>query len=387
MKFEDMAEFELRIQLDRLNYIRTLLNHETYCNFPPRKIYIEPTNICNLKCVHCVHDGTMTRKPGYFDLELYKDLIEQVKHLALHTKIQFTGVGEPFFHKDIFEMISIAADYGFFTLMNTNANLLDKEKAEKLVDSGLDYLHVSLDGLTPSTYEKIRRGGDFKKVINNLFTLFEARYEKKGYHLAVILGFVEQARNRHELDSYMDFFAKFPFHHVVAGELFNHMGAIQEASEVYTDKNSLPPEQFPACNTPWDLLSFNCDGNAVGCNYDFDNRFVTGSLKDEGVLDIWNNERMRFFRQAILDHNYSEIEKNGPMCSECTIKWQKDYHIPAGFRSEVARMEDYLVRAIKRCSTHVERNLEFRKQEEFIFAEKERLFEELERFARETAGD
>ncbi len=386
MKFEDMAEFELRIQLDRLKYIHTLLEKKTLCDFPPRKIYIEPTNICNLKCVHCVHDGALTRKPGYFDFDLYKSLIEQVKHLRLHTKIQFTGVGEPFFHKRIFDMIQYAADYGFFTLMNTNANLMDREKAEHLVDSGLDYLHVSVDGLTPATYRSIRTGGDFHRVLENIFTLFEARHEKKGYHLAVILGIVEQERNRDEVERFVEFFERFPFHHVVAGELFNHMGAIEEANRKYADRKGVPKEEIPCCNTPWDLLSFNCDGHAVGCNYDFDNRFVVGDLNEEKALDIWNGERMREFRRAVLDREYSSIESNGPLCSECSIKWQKDYWIPGDFRAEVARMGDYLTRAVKRCSTHVERNLEFRKMEEYIFENREKLLDELKAYEEERAG-
>ena len=154
------------------------------------------------------------------------------------------------------------------------------------------------------------------------------------------------------------------------GELFNHMGEIEEANLIHADDQLNSWSSYPMCNTPWDLLSINCDGQAVGCNYDFDNRFVIGSLHEESFLELWNSARMQFFRQSILDHTYNEIEGNGSMCSACSIKWQKDYHLPTCFSTEIKRMESYLGRAIHRCANHVERNLEFREMETILFKHK-----------------
>ena len=381
MKFEDMVEFELNIQKDRLRYIETVLAGRTECPFPPRKIYLEPTNICNYRCVHCVHDGAMTRSPGYLDADLYKRRLNEIAHLRLHVKIQFTGVGEPLLHPRWHEIIRHAADMGFFTLMNSNASLLTPENSAKLVESGLDYLHVSLDGLTKATYESIRRGGDFEKVIGNLFNLFEARHKAKGYHLAVVLGIIDQDRNREELKRFMAYFGKWPFHHVVSGELFNHMGTVEEANLACADRQALPRDRHPVCNTPWDLLSINCDGQAVACNYDYDNRYVIGDLHDAGFLELWNAEPMQRFRKATLDRDFEAIEGNGPLCSACSIKWQKDYHLPSNFSSEIERMEEYLVRAIHRCAHHRERNLEFRHMEERLLLRRREVLEGVMAFA------
>jgi pyruvate-formate lyase-activating enzyme len=377
MQFKDMVEFELNIQKDRLRYIETTLAGGTHCPFPPRKIYIEPTNICNYRCVHCVHNGALTRKQGYLDLELYKRRMDEIEDLRLHSKIQFTGVGEPLLHPRWDEIVRHAADKGFFTLMNSNASLLTPENCERLVASGLDYLHVSIDGLTKATYESIRRGGNFERVMENLFNLFEARYKAKGYHLAVVLGIIDQERNRGELERFLAFFEKWPFHHVVSGELFNQMGTVEEASRNYESQRSMPCKSHPVCNTPWDLLSVNCDGQAVGCNYDFDNRFVTGDLHKQGILDIWNSERMQVFRRSVLDHDYANIEDKGPLCSECTIKWQKDYYLPEDFSSEVERMEQYLTRAIHRCVHHEKRNLEFRLIEEQMLPRRKEILADI----------
>jgi len=322
----------------------------------------------------------MTRKPGYYDYDAYTQIVDQIEHLRLHSKIQFTGVGEPLLHPRIFDMIRYASDRGFFTLMNTNATILTREKADQLVDSGLDYLHISLDGLTPDTYEKIRVGASFKRVLHNIFHLFEARHGKKGYHLAVILGIVHQKMNTKEVEQFVDYFSQYPFHHVVAGELFNHMGAIEEANLKYADKKEMDLDLYPVCNTPWDLLSINCDGKVVGCNYDFDNRYVVGDTRKDPLLDIWNGKGMQHFRHCVLERTYNALEEKGSLCSECSIKWQPDYHIPRDFYSEVSLMEDYLVKAIRRCAGSQERNLKFREKEKRLFQRKQALLSELNSF-------
>jgi radical SAM protein with 4Fe4S-binding SPASM domain len=319
----------------------------------------------------------MIRKPSYLDVELYKRRLDEIDHLALHTKIQFTGVGEPLLHKNIYEMIRYAADKGFFTLMNSNASLLTPENSEKIVDSGLDYLHISIDGVRAETYEKIRRGGKFKLVLENIFNIFKARHKKCGYHLAVILGLIDQKANREEIKEFESIFGQFPFHHVVVGDLFNHMGSIEEANEVYSELNNQDAKNYPCCNTPWDLLSINSDGNAIACSYDFDNRYVIGDLNVDGFLQLWNKDRMLAFRKAVLDRNYKEVENKEVLCSACSIKWQKDYHLPVSFSSEIERMEEYLSRAIHRCARHIERNAKLRQKEKEALDSREILLDEI----------
>ena len=57
---------------------------------------------------------------------------------------------------------------------NSNAMLLTRARAERLVALGLDWLHVSLDGATAATHEGIRSGADFARITGNLRGLIEA---------------------------------------------------------------------------------------------------------------------------------------------------------------------------------------------------------------------
>jgi hypothetical protein len=77
---------------------------------------------------------------GYMDLKLYTDLIEQ---LEPKTEIDFHKDGEPLLHPYIAWMVKYAKNNGMFTHVVTNGILLGKQK-EKIVDSGLDLLTVSI---------------------------------------------------------------------------------------------------------------------------------------------------------------------------------------------------------------------------------------------------
>jgi MoaA/NifB/PqqE/SkfB family radical SAM enzyme len=69
-------------------------------------------------------------------------------------RMTYSGRGEPTLHPDIFKMIRFAHDSGLKTMMNSNGQLLDDDEViMELLSSGLDSLHLSLDGSTQDTYE------------------------------------------------------------------------------------------------------------------------------------------------------------------------------------------------------------------------------------------
>lgn len=91
--------------------------------------------------------------------------------------IIFTG-GEPFLHPEIFKMINIAKEKGFFVLLVSNGTLL-RDRAEEIVHSGLDVLIISLDG-TGEVHDIIRgKVGLFETVIEGLKTLLSKRVKAK----------------------------------------------------------------------------------------------------------------------------------------------------------------------------------------------------------------
>ena len=60
-----------------------------------RKLYIEPTSLCNLNCIMCFRHTWMNEKMGHMDLELFYKAIRDEKALEKTETIFFGGMGEP----------------------------------------------------------------------------------------------------------------------------------------------------------------------------------------------------------------------------------------------------------------------------------------------------
>lgn len=81
-------------------------------------------------------------------------------------------MGEPLLHQDIAKMVAYASSNKIKTVIFTNAVLLDRKRSLELLESGLDLLVISIDGIK-KTFEDIRRGATFEQIISNIFTFRE----------------------------------------------------------------------------------------------------------------------------------------------------------------------------------------------------------------------
>lgn len=119
----------------------------------PQPVYmqIEPTSRCNLNCKMCFRDECPYPE-GDMALEKFKQIIGGYPKLR---HVHLTGFGEPFLCPDIFQMIDYAKKCNIEVEITTNGTLLTPKLCEKITNSGLDQLNISIDGI--ETYEKIRK--------------------------------------------------------------------------------------------------------------------------------------------------------------------------------------------------------------------------------------
>ena len=89
-----------------------------------KKIYVEITNICNLKCKFC---PTTNRNKEFMSLENYEKIIRKIhnytKLVCLHVK------GEPLLHNQLEDILKILEKYNLKANITTNGTLI-KEKLE-----------------------------------------------------------------------------------------------------------------------------------------------------------------------------------------------------------------------------------------------------------------
>jgi radical SAM protein with 4Fe4S-binding SPASM domain len=164
----------------------------------PRELQVEVTGACNLRCRMCLvrYRPPLNRAEGSLSFAIFQRLIDTLPGLE---RVTLQGLGEPLLAPDLVAMIEYAAARGIRTGFNTNATLLTRERAERLIRAGLGWLHISLDGATPETYESIRDGASFAEVCANVRGLVDVRRALGAAHPDLCLVFVAMRRNVHEL--------------------------------------------------------------------------------------------------------------------------------------------------------------------------------------------
>lgn len=132
-------------------------------------VRLSVTDRCNYRCTYCMPAEGL-RVLGKFDLLSFEELalIAEVLVNEGIQKIRLTG-GEPLLRKDLHVLAKKISSYeGLKELcLTTNGHLLE-DQIEKLVESGLNRVNVSIDSLNPEKFKQITRGGTLQVVMNGL---------------------------------------------------------------------------------------------------------------------------------------------------------------------------------------------------------------------------
>lgn len=204
LKFPD--EIKLMMGLKENAEIRVMVNHNKVVLFPSihslTKLYIEPTTLCNLSCRTCVRN-TWSEKLGQMSRETFDKLIEQARGFEALQSVMFGGFGEPTFHKDILYMINRVKSLGVKAEMVSNGTLLDQAMINGLFKNKLDTLWVSFDGTETDTFNRIRKGAEYKSIVDNLITIKHMN-EKNQHKISVGITFVAMKNNINNLDKLDD---------------------------------------------------------------------------------------------------------------------------------------------------------------------------------------
>src|SRR5436305_7540468 len=160
----------------------------------------EPVGQCNLRCQMCPiqfrRDGPPYGPPAFMRFEVFTRLVDQMPQLR---ELHLQGLGEPMMHPRFADMVAHAARRGIRVTTNSNLTLLNPTRAERCVTSGLDTIHVSIDGASREVYERIRVRARLDRVLGNLELIRSAKRElgSDRPHLRMVTVLMRQ--NLHEL--------------------------------------------------------------------------------------------------------------------------------------------------------------------------------------------
>ena len=134
-----------------------------------KSLFLEVTSRCNAKCEHCGSScGDFVPKDEITKEELIGVLDDVNEHFGAKNVMLYVTGGEPLVRKDLFEVMDYANKLGFIWGMTTNGILIDEEVAQKLAETGMRTISVSIDGVK-ETHESFRKvPGAFDKICKGI---------------------------------------------------------------------------------------------------------------------------------------------------------------------------------------------------------------------------
>jgi MoaA/NifB/PqqE/SkfB family radical SAM enzyme len=174
----------------------------------PHKVYVEPTNACNLACTTCVRHA-WDEPEGFMAWETFEAIVDGLAEgpadgpagttAGEPGTVAFMGLGEPLLHPHILDMVRLAKQRDLRAEVTTNALLLDERMAAGFLAAGLDQLVVSIDGASAAAFGRVRSGASLERVVENVRRLHDAQGPNYGPGTRIGVEFVAMRSNVGEL--------------------------------------------------------------------------------------------------------------------------------------------------------------------------------------------
>jgi len=293
----------------------------------PMSLSVEPTTACNLRCPECPSGlRSFTRPTGMLDPNRLARLLDGPDGLArdlVYLNLYFQG--EPYLHAGMDDLVAVGKQNGLYVSTSTNAHHLSAERAESMVNSGIDRLIISIDGATQDAYAGYRIGGQLDKVLAGTRAVLDAKRRLGCRTPHVVWQFLVVGTNEHQLQDLKRMAAEFGVDEFVVKTAQidqpedGHPLLTRDPKLRRYDRNpdglwTLRNPMLDQCWRMWQGAVITWDGRVVPCCFDKDATHSMGTAEDaQGFRDIWTSERYAAFRTSVFS-NRADID----MCRNCS---------------------------------------------------------------------
>jgi len=298
----------------------------------PTILQVEPTSRCNLRCLVCPVASGLERPGGDMDFSLYKGLIDELEEALL--LVMFWDWGEPFLNPKAYEMINYARSREIKVMASTNGHAFAAgDHAREVVESGLDVLVFSVDGITQETYRRYRRGGDLDAVLEGIRRVVSEKKRQNSQTPLVNFRFIVMRHGEEELGNLQNFVRPLGVD-VLTVRRFHEIPTApggQRAKEqslapvqgdyrlprVEEGKKAATRVKVNPCRNLWNCPTVHWDGTVCSCFMDFNEQRPLGSLRRESFRQIWSGSRYQQLRRQ-----FRTGWRDTPLCGVCSSGYE-----------------------------------------------------------------
>ena len=274
----------------------------------PVHVCIEPTAICNLRCVMCFQiDKSFSQNKeyiGYMDMSLFNKVVDEISKNNCKA-VTLASRGEPTLHKQFDIMLDKLHEKNIFDVkINTNATMLTDKLIHSILKNKVAVVVFSVDACNKETYERIRVKGKFERVLKNIERFNEIR--KSDYPNSItqtrISGVaVENTQNPIEMRDYW--------------EKYVDQVSIRREIPRWDSYGNKIHNKEGVCNLLYERLYVWFDGTCVPCDYDYKSYLNLGNANNNTIKEIWHGEKYNEIRKI----HTSQTRKCLEPCNRCNF--------------------------------------------------------------------
>jgi MoaA/NifB/PqqE/SkfB family radical SAM enzyme len=275
----------------------------------PLTVVVEVASVCNLRCHFCpTGDIKLTRDTGKFrglmDLDLFRKLIADIDALPTPVKaLHLHKDGEPLIHPKFCDMVLEARRSTNIQKIETTTNgvLLNPELNQRLAESGIDRIKISVYGLSRDAFRASTKANvDFARYVENIADLYSRRNGTKIYVKIMEEGLSEEEKQTF-LTTFGDISDTMFFEHCVDNWPdfnFDEEGKLT-ASDIGIMGQRIRPYK-KVCPQPFFNFTVCADGRVTACCADWQVKLVVGDIRRASLIDIWNGKEFNDLRLMML---------------------------------------------------------------------------------------
>lgn len=311
------AEYKSKLNLDDRVELQNVIPLDT-----PYLLYVDPSSICNFKCQFCPtgHEDMVKRasyKRQILDVTLFEKLIDGLDKFNNPIKVlRMNKVGEPLLNKNIGYMVRYAKQSGRVKYIDfaTNAVLLNRQISETLVDSGLDRLNISIEGVNDEQYRKYCGAQvDFENMVSQIKYFYEIK-GKCELVIKIPSNYISQEDQERFIEIFGDVCDRIFVENLTS--IWPNFDINQEATNISVKEESqygLAVKERKICTYIFYAMAVNADGTVSACCPDWEQKLIIGDLNKEDIYSIWNSDKLK---QLQKQHLLGERGKNS-VCGNC----------------------------------------------------------------------